>query len=93
MGEPLPHRALLTLLAGIMMFGCAVPPPEKPIILRRPLSDRRAARSPAPRRPSTAAQPAPQAATPESPEPNLTPEQKADLFRQFDQYLASPAAR
>lgn len=94
MVEPLPHRALLTVLIGLMVFGCALPPSEKPIILRRPLSDRRAVRAPAPRRPPAAASLAGAQSTPQSaPDPTLTPEQKADLFRQFDRYLAEPTQR
>lgn len=92
MVTPLPLRALLTLLAGIMVFGCAVPPPEKPIILRRPQSDRRAARTAVPRRPA-ATPSVPPATAQDASGPALTPEQKADLFRQFDQYLAAPAPR
>jgi hypothetical protein len=84
MRVPLPHHALLTVLVGLMVLWCAVPSPERPIILRRPLPDRRAVRAP-PRRPPVA----PQAA----PDPKMAAEQEADLFRHFGQYLAEPAQR
>lgn len=94
---PLPHRVFLTVLVGLMVVGCAVPPPEKPIILRRPLSDRRAVRTTPARRPpaATAATAAvtQTAPSPAAPDTTLTPDQKTDLFRQFDEYLAKPASR
>lgn len=89
---PLPHRVFLTVLVGLMVVGCAMPPPEKPIILRRPPSDRRAVRTTPTRRPPAASaavtQTAPSPAVSDTP---LTPDQKTDLFRQFDEYLAKPA--
>ncbi|MGI4795665.1 MAG: hypothetical protein ACRYG8_16640 [Janthinobacterium lividum] len=91
---PLPHRVFLTVLVGLMMVGCAMPPPEKPIILRRPLSDRRAVRTPATRRPPAASPAVTQTApSPAAPDATLTPDQKTALFRQFDEYLAKPAPR
>lgn len=90
MVEPLPHRALLIVLVGLMVFGCAAPPPEKPIVLRRPFSDRRPAKTSVPRRPAASSPAVP--ATP-APDPAMTPEQKSELFRQFDRYLAQPEQR
>ena len=91
---PLPHRVFLTVLVGVMMVGCAMPPPEKPIILRRPTSDRRVVRTAPARRPPAAATAATQTTpSPAAADSVLTPEQKTDLFRQFDEYLAKPAPR
>ncbi len=90
---PLPHRVFLTILVGLMVVGCAMPPSEKPIILRRPLSDRRVVRTPATRRPPAASPAVTQTTPSPAADATLTPDQKTDLFRQFDEYLAKPASR
>lgn len=98
MGRPLPHRALLTVIVGLLLFGCAAKPPEKPIVLRRTSLERRIPRAAVPRRPHMTIP----AATPTAPKvesgspapaeaPPLTADQKEELFQQFDSFLAKPA--
>lgn len=87
MAKPLSHWTLLTLLLAAPLLGCVAKPPEKPIVLRPPHSERRLVRR-APR-PAAGQAPASPAAAPntdavsvgELPPPDSVPPDPAPAAR------------